>query len=136
MAVHAGTVLLRGYRPAVAAADIDAQITFVHAADLARSAEFYGSTLGLELARDQGPCLIYRVTANAYIGVCDHHPPDPEGVILTLVTDDVDGWAERLTAAGAEVDGPTANERFAIYHLFTRDPDGHLVEIQRFDEAL
>ncbi|MGI9644128.1 MAG: VOC family protein [Ilumatobacteraceae bacterium] len=118
------------------AADIDAQITFVHVADLARSAEFYGSTLGLELARDQGACLIYRVTGDAYIGICDHRAPEPAGIILTLVADDVDGWADRLTAAGVEVEGPTASERFAIYHLFARDPDGHLVEIQRFDQSL
>lgn len=57
-------------------------------------------------------------------------------MIVTLVTDDVDGWAERLVAAGHDVEGPAANDRFALYHLFVRDPDGHLVEIQRFDEPL
>jgi len=114
----------------------DAQITFVHVADLARSATFYGATLGLELARDQGACHIYRVGDAAYLGVCDHRDPDPNGIIITLVTDDVDRWATRLQAAGHGVDGPHANPRFGIYHLFVRDPDGHLVEIQRFDEPL
>jgi catechol 2,3-dioxygenase-like lactoylglutathione lyase family enzyme len=114
----------------------DAQITFLSVADLARSADFYGGVLGLELARDQGACLIYRVAGDGYLGLCDHLAPVPGGVIVTLVTDDVDGWAERLTAAGHEVEGPAGNERFALYHLFVRDPDGHLVEIQRFDEPL
>ena len=114
----------------------DSQITFLYVADLARSAEFYGATLRLELARDQGACLIYRVNENAYLGVCDHRPPDPGGTIITLVADDVDGWAAELAAAGHVVDGPTANPRFALYHCFVRDPDGHLVEIQRFDEPL
>jgi catechol 2,3-dioxygenase-like lactoylglutathione lyase family enzyme len=114
----------------------ESQITFVYVADLARSAAFYGSTLGLELARDQGACLIYRVTRGAYLGICDHRPPEPGGMILTLVTDDVDGWATRLRAAGHDVDGPHHNDRFAIHHCFVRDPDGHLVEIQRFDEPL
>lgn len=120
----------------MAAADVDAQITFLNVADLGRSAQFYGTTLGLELARDQGPCLIYRVAGGAYVGLCDHHPPEPDGIIVTLVADDVDAWAARLTAAGVEVDGPSASERFAIYHLFVRDPDGHLIEIQRFDDPL
>ena len=114
----------------------DAQVTFLFVADLARSAAFYGEVLGLELARDQGACLIYRVGDDAYLGVCDHRPPDPGGMILTLVSDEVDRWADRLRAAGHEVDGPAANERFGLYHLFVRDPDGHLVEIQRFDVPL
>lgn len=118
------------------ATGFDAQITFLHVADLARSARFYGELLGLELVRDQGACLIYRVAGAGYLGICGHRPPDPGGVIVTLVAEDVDGWAARLTAAGHEVEGPAANERFALYHLFVRDPDGHLIEIQRFDEPL
>ncbi len=116
--------------------DFDSQITFLYGEDLTRSAAFYGGVLGLELARDQGACLIYRVTAGAYLGICSHRPPKPGGVILTLVVDEVDTWAERLTNAGLEVDGPHANERFELYHCFVTDPDGHLVEIQRFDQPL
>ena len=114
----------------------DAQITFVYVADLARSSAFYGDVLDLELVRDQGACLIYRVTADAYLGVCNHRPPEPGGLIITLVADDVDGWADRLKAAGHTVEGPTANARFALYHCFVSDPDGHLVEIQRFDDPI
>jgi len=120
----------------VSTAAYDAQITFLHVADLARSADFYGGALGLDLARDQGACLVYRVADGAYLGICDHRPPSPGGAIVTLVSDDVDGWAARLVAAGYDVEGPSHNERFALYHLFVHDPDGHLVEIQRFDEPL
>ncbi len=118
------------------ATSFDSQVTFVFVGDLAASAAFYGGTLGLELARDQGACLIYHVAGDAYLGFCDHRPADPGGVILTLVADDVDEWADRLRQAGHEVEGPHANERFALYHLFVSDPDGHLVEIQRFDQPL
>ena len=113
---------------------LDAQITFLYAADLARSAAVYGDALGLELVRNQGACLIYRVAADAYLGLCDHRPPEPSGVIITLVTDDVDAWAHRLNSAGHAVEGPSHNARFALYHCFVRDPDNHLIEIQRFDE--
>ena len=117
-------------------AGFDTQITFLSVADLDRSADFYGRDLGLELARDQGACRIYRVTATALLGVCSHRPPDPGATIITLVCDDVDEWAERLRLAGHEVDGPSDNDRFAIRHCFVRDPDGHLVEIQRFHDPL
>lgn len=115
---------------------IDAQITFVYVDELDRSAAFYGEVLGLELVRDQGACLIYRVTGDAYLGVCDHHSSEPGGMILTIVTDDVDRWAQRVADAGHSVDGPHTNTRFGLYHCFVRDPDGHVVEIQRFDEPL
>ena len=76
------------------------------------------------------------MTGDAYLGVCDHGEPDPGATIITLVTDDVEGWAARLRAAGHEVDGPHHDERFEIHHCFVRDPDGHLVEVQRFDTPL
>ncbi|CAK0856243.1 unnamed protein product [Prorocentrum cordatum] len=31
---------------------------------------------------------------------------------------------------------PTLNPRYNIYHLFIRDPDGHLVEIQQFRDPM
>jgi len=117
-------------------AGFDSQITFVYVEDLQRSAAFYGGVLGFEVVRDQGACLIYRVTGDAFIGVCNHRPPDPGGVILTLVTDEVDAWAQRFVAEGMIVEGPHANDRFELYHCFVHDPDGHLVEIQRFDQPL
>ena len=116
--------------------DFDSQITFVYVSDLARSAAFYGGVLKLEMVRDQGACHIYRVATDAYLGVCDHRPVDLGGVIITLVSDEVDAWAERLVAAGYTVDGPSANTQFGLYHCFVHDPDGHVVEIQRFDDPL
>jgi len=114
----------------------ESQITFIYVDDLERSAEFYGNVLGLEVARNQGVCLIYRTAEQAFLGVCGHRRPEPGGMIITLVSDDVDGWATRLTDAGYEVEGPATSREFAIRHLFVHDPDGHLVEIQRFDAPL
>jgi catechol 2,3-dioxygenase-like lactoylglutathione lyase family enzyme len=114
------------------------QLTFLFVADLERSAAFYEGALGLDLVRDQGDCRIYRVAPSAYLGVCER--PDrvePEGVIVTLVTDDVAGWHARLVDAGADVVAePEHSEHYRIHHAFYRDPDGHLVEIQRFDDPL
>lgn len=113
-------------------------ITFLSVADLDRAAHFYGGVLGLPLALDQGDCRIYTVSASAFVGVCLR--PDavsPDGVIVTLVTDDVDGWHERLVAAGVPCDrAPNHNERYRLYQAFYRDPDGYLIEIQRFLDPL
>lgn len=113
-------------------------VTFLHTADLAATADFYERVLSLPLARDQGICRIYKISADGYLGFCTHlEPTGPYGVIATLVTDDVDGWHERLKARGVEILKPPAhNPKYAIYHFFFKDPNGYLLEIQRFDEPL
>ena len=112
---------------------IEEHVTFIYATDLETSHRFYHDLLGLPLALDQGACRIYRVTSTSYVGVCDHRDPSPAGVILTFVTDQVDAWHERLTEGGARVKGqPTYSERFDVYQFFAEDPDGYVIEIQRF----
>lgn len=110
------------------------QVTFLYTTDLAAAAHFYGELLGLPLVLDQGACRIYRVAADAYLGVCARaDAAAPAGVIVTLVTDDVDGWHVRLAARGVHFEKPPAlNPRFNIYHCFLRDPGGALLEIQQF----
>ncbi|MDF1597133.1 MAG: VOC family protein [Acidimicrobiia bacterium] len=113
---------------------IDGQITFLTVADLTSSSRFYGELLGLDLVLDQGPCRIYQVTPAAFVGICTHREDvQSEGVIITIVTDHVDEWFTQLRDAGVPFESaPTRNDRFDIYHVFLRDPDGHLVEIQQF----
>lgn len=120
-------------------ASFDQQITFVYTRNLAGTARFYEQMLGLRLARDQGDCRIYHVCGQAYLGFCwrDSAPETPAGVILTLVTDQVDAWHERLRERGAVFERPPAlNPKYGIYHCFLRDPNGYLIEIQRFLEPL
>jgi catechol 2,3-dioxygenase-like lactoylglutathione lyase family enzyme len=111
-------------------------ITFLYVTDLEQSHAFYADALGLPLAVDQGDCRIYRVNDGAFLGVCSR--PDKMavgGMITTIVTDDVEGTHARLAAAGVEVvTEPEHSEHYRITHAFYRDPDGHLVEVQRFDD--
>ena len=116
---------------------IEQQITFLYTADLAESARFYEEILGLELARDQGTCRIYHVSNDAYLGIChrDDAQPDPSrrDIIITLVTPAVDAWYETLQARGVVFEKPPGvNPVYHIYHCFLRDPNGYLIEIQRF----
>ncbi|MCZ7679401.1 MAG: VOC family protein [Sandaracinaceae bacterium] len=64
-------------------------------------------------------------------------PRQPAGIILTLVTDDVDGWYQHLRAQGVTFEAPPAHsDTYRIYHCFLCDPNGYLLEIQRFDDPL
>lgn len=116
-----------------------ASIGFYPTSDLTATRAFYEGVLGLSLVRDQGTCQIYRVAGGGYVGFCQSAEAvsfDPR-VILTLVTDDVDGVYEALRAAGVETEAPPRhNPRYAIFHFYARGPMGERVEIQRFDEPL
>ena len=114
----------------------DAVITFIYVDDLARSDAFYRQTLGLPLVTEQPVCRIYKVATSGYLGVCvQDRPPTPEGLIITLVRDDVESFCSELAASGVEFERlPSHSDRFGITQAFLRDPDGYLIEIQRFDD--
>ncbi len=113
-------------------------VTFVYCRDIDAAARFYGELLGLPLVLDQGGCRIYRVAAEAFIGICtrpDREPPsrDAWNVLLTFVTDEVDAWWAHLAAHDVEgVQPPKQNDEYQIRHCFVRDPAGYVVEIQQF----
>ena len=114
---------------------IDEQITFLYTRDLETTARFYKQVLGLDLALDQGSCRIYRVSADGYLGFCQRSdaPEQPDGVIFTIVTQEVDRWYEHLCARGVAFENPPAvNPKYNIYHCFLRDPNRYLIEIRRF----
>lgn len=114
---------------------IDHQITFFYTRDLTSTAHFYESIMGLPLTRDQGDCRIYQVADSAYIGFCERAsaPEKPQGIIICFVTSDVDGWYENLKGKGVQFEKlPDINPQYNIYHCFLRDPNGYLIEIQRF----
>lgn len=118
---------------------ISQQITFLDTRDLRRTADFYERILGLRLARDQGSCRVYHVSGNAYLGFCERAtaPAEPQGVVFTLVTDQVDAWCAHLKSQGVElIKEPADNPPYRIYNAFARDPNGYVIEIQRFWEPL
>lgn len=121
-------------------------VTFLYAADPAASRRFYEEILGLPMVLAQGgdTCLAYATApgGRAFLGICRArgpreltNPRTPGGVVFTLVTPDVEAWHARLSAAGVEVLGPPErSEEYGITGFFFRDPDGYLLEIQRFED--
>ncbi len=111
------------------------QVTFLYTRDLAGSAAFYGEVLGLPLVLYQGTCRIFQACPNAFVGLCTNPEADthPTGVILTLVTLEVDAWYQTLLEKGITIEKPPRyNPKYNIEHFFIRDPNGYLIEIQKF----
>lgn len=119
---------------------IDKQITFIYTRNFPQSTKFYEEILGLSLWLDQGSCRIYQVSQDGYIGICEGVAPkmpnegQQHNVILTLVSQKVDEWYLYLIQKGIKFEKPpTFNKQYNIYHCLFRDPDGYLIEIQRFN---
>lgn len=109
-------------------------LVFLFVADLDRSTAFYES-LGLSVLIDQGSCRILGEEA-MMVGLCGGRTPSPDGVILTLVTDRVEEVCADLASAGIVFEQePRYSAEYAITHAFLRDPDGYLVEVQRFEST-
>ncbi len=115
---------------------IERQITFLYTQKLAETADFYEPLLQLRLVLDQGDCRIYETSPQSYVGFCKRVQSEGEsrdGVILTLVTAEVDPWYQSLIAQGVIFEHPPVlNPKYQIYHCFLRDPNGYRIEIQQF----
>ncbi|MFT4044476.1 MAG: VOC family protein [Gordonia sp. (in: high G+C Gram-positive bacteria)] len=111
-------------------------ITFFYYPDIEPAARFYEDVLGLELVLDQGLARIYRVAGVAYFGIVDGTKgrlPHQErsAALLTIVSDDVEQWHERLAELGV---ADLSEILHGVYcdHFFFADPWGYAIEIQRF----
>jgi catechol 2,3-dioxygenase-like lactoylglutathione lyase family enzyme len=115
------------------------QVLFLPTDNLANVHAFYAGTLGLTLVRDQGICRIYQSAPGAYVGFCERGYVIPADfrVVITLLIADVDGVYDALRAKGIKTEStPSLSETFNVYQFFLRDPNGYLVEVQRFEEPL
>jgi catechol 2,3-dioxygenase-like lactoylglutathione lyase family enzyme len=114
------------------------QITWVYTDNLEQTSDFYMNDLGLTLVRDEGTARIFEVLGAAHIGVCiafEDRVVEPNGGMITFVTDSVDEWHSQLTSKGVVIKSPPhVLEKFNIYTFFLEDPNGYVIEIQQFLE--
>ncbi len=111
------------------------QVTFIFTDDLAKTSHFYHNVLKLESVLDQGTCQIFRISQDGFLGICYRQKVSSQhnDVILTLVTDQVDEWYQYLQEQNINIENsPAYNPKYNIYHMFLRDPNGYLLEIQEF----
>jgi catechol 2,3-dioxygenase-like lactoylglutathione lyase family enzyme len=114
---------------------IDQQVTFLYTENLGETTNFYEKLLGFPLVLDQGGCRIYRICEDGFLGFCQREGviANKEGIVYTFVTEDVNGWYAYLKERDVElVKAPEENPAYNIYHFFFRDPNGYLLEVQKF----
>lgn len=112
---------------------------FFYYADVDAAWAFYRDTLGLETVVDYGFAKIMRVTNASYLTLVDansgmHAVDEPKSVAIALITDQLDGWHEYLTAADVPFRFPfnpkvdSAHDGFVVL-----DPEGYYLEFERFN---
>ncbi|MEH6631297.1 MAG: hypothetical protein V7776_10740 [Halopseudomonas aestusnigri] len=118
--------------------EINQSIVFTYCDDLDIASNFFRDTMELEFVVDQGACHIYRLTELSYLGVCclPDRPRSQVGVMITIVSNDVDGWHKFLTSKGVEyIKEPSHSEKFSVYSSLFMSPHGYRIEIQNFDDT-
>ena len=126
-------------------------IIFTYSDCLERDKRFWGVDIGLTVLADKGAVVFFALPgtggslAVVQSGIsAATTPPISAGkanfdtVMVCLLSEDVDGWTQRLAARGHPVvQQPQENRSFGIRNALLRSPAGYLVEIQCFtDPAL
>jgi len=117
-------------------------VTFFYYENLAKATEFYEKIMGFHLVQDQKWAKIFKVKDNAYMGCVDgnigYHKPDPtKPVMLTVIVDDPDAWYKHFRENGIEpLDEPHDNEELNLRIFLLRDPEGYVIEIQKFKDPI
>ncbi len=126
--------------PAPAAGSLGETVTFFYYDDLEAQLPFYEGLLGLEKTMDRDWVKIYRITPNSSVGLVlngrgVHAVSDDKPAMLSLITEDVDAWYARLTAAGVKVRSPLppadekrGADRAPVRGFIVEDPGGYTVE--------
>jgi len=114
------------------------QITLLYFRNIEKAYHFYEEILGLKLKIDQGYGRIYQVSGNALLGVMDEkrgflQSGSGKSVMISLITDEVDEWYERLQEKGVKLlSKPLTKEEIGIRSFLFEDPEGYILEIQKF----
>ena len=116
----------------------ESQITLLYFRNIEKAFHFYEGVLGLKVKIDQGYGRIYEVSGSALLGVMDEkrgflQSGQGKSMMISLVTDDVDPWYEALEKRGVKMlSKPLTKEDIGIRSFLFEDPEGHILEIQKF----
>jgi predicted enzyme related to lactoylglutathione lyase len=116
----------------------DSQITFLYFKNLDETIPFFEEILNLELVDDQETARLYRLSTGAFIGIVDEKTghckaQNKNAVLITLVTDDLNTWYERLKRYGIQLESEIQRPKdFPVECFFFKGPGGYEFEIQKF----
>ncbi len=122
---------------------ITGQIVMLYYEDFAAAKHFYGKTLGLESTLAEDWVNIYRCTPQCSIGVLRtgsggayHRAQEQNAVMISIVTDDVDAWYERLRSADVKfLKEVYDSQAIPIRTFLVADPGGYALEFFQWREA-
>lgn len=107
-------------------------LIFFRSKDLEKIREEYIEKIGMELWLDQGGCLLLR-HGNFLLGFCQNDKSETKGVI-TFFYDQEAEIDKMYDVYKDKADGrPRFNDRYNIYHFYTRDFEGRILEFQKFN---
>jgi predicted enzyme related to lactoylglutathione lyase len=117
-------------------------ITFFYYKDLEIAADFYEKIMGFRLVQDQKWAKIFKIQENAYMGCVDgnigyHKHSDTKPVMLTIIVDDPDSWYEHFKENGVKtINEPHDDKELNLRIFLLEDPEGYVIEIQKFYEPI
>jgi len=106
-------------------------IVFFKTKDLKRLRKFYEETVGCSIWMDQGDCVIFS-HGEFLFGFCNRESIDKCGIITFFYNEksDVDRLYDKFKHISDNE--PRDNPKYPIYHFFTKDPEGRILEFQYF----
>ncbi|MCW4049873.1 MAG: VOC family protein [Candidatus Bathyarchaeota archaeon] len=117
-------------------------LTFFYYKDLAKAGNFYEEIMGFQLVQDQKWAKIFKINDNAYMGCVDgnigyHKPSEKKPVMLTVIVGDPDAWYVHFKKHGVEtLNEPHDDEELNLRIFLLEDPEGYVIEIQKFYKPL
>lgn len=106
-------------------------IIFYNTTILDELVAFYQNQLGMTIWLQQAGCTILQ-HGNLLLGFCSSDQPQTDGLITLFFesAEEVDRIYARLE--GMADGAPRINEKYQIYHFFTKDPESRGLEFQTF----
>ncbi|MCF7912667.1 MAG: nitroreductase family protein [Candidatus Cloacimonetes bacterium] len=110
-------------------------LIFFRTTRLEEVSRFYLEEVGMSLWLDQGSCRIFKA-GNLLLGFCKREESETEGIITIFfdTREEVDAMYDKF--ADTAENKPRYNPDYDIYHFFCRDPEGRVVEFQKFESRL
>ena len=116
--------------------DISEHYVMLYYRDIDAARRFYGETMHLQATFQDSWVTLYRLTPSSYIGIVQeggsayHRARDENAVMVSIVTNDVEGWYQTLTREGSVkvLKEIYDHESVPIRAFLIEDPGGYTVE--------